>query len=107
MITYNWRVVKLEAYPLVNNMTNVVYAVHWECNAEEKTSDRTYVARAADNTYITVKLDNFTEYQDLTEAQVLEWVFQTMNREHMEARIAEVLASEKRPLVVTLPLPWN
>jgi hypothetical protein len=30
-----------------------------------------------------------------------------INKDHMEANIAEVLASEQRPIVVTLPLPWN
>jgi hypothetical protein len=107
MITYNWRIVKLEAYPSVNDKVNVVYAASWECNATEVVAGKSYAARAADMTYIKINLESFTEYQNLTEAQVLAWVFEVINKDHMEANIAEVLASEQRPIVVTLPLPWN
>lgn len=107
MITYNWRIVQLEAYPLVDDKFNVVYAASWECNATEVVDGKTYAARAADMTYIKVNLEPFTEYQNLTEAQVLGWVFEVINKDHMEANIAEVLASEQQPVVVTLPLPWN
>lgn len=107
MINYKWVIVKLDAFPLVDNKTNVVYAIHWECHAVEVNSDRTYVARASDVNLIPLDLTNFTEYESLTETQVLEWLHQVINKDHMEARLAEVMASEKQPLVVTLPLPWQ
>lgn len=108
MTEFTWRVLKMDVFPLADTQTNVVYMVHWECEAHEVNSDRTYAARANDCTFIdTSDLTNFTEYDNLTEEQVLEWVWASHPKVTWENRLQAAINESKAPLVLALPLPWN
>ena len=51
----------------------------------------------------------FTPYADLTEAQVIGWVQGAMGAEQVaayEANVAQQIADQINPPVVTPPLPW-
>jgi hypothetical protein len=52
----------------------------------------------------------FTPYADLTEAQVIGWVQDAMGEEVVagyEANVAQQIADQINPPVVTPPLPWG
>lgn len=106
-VTNTWAIVQMDAYPEVDGETDVVFNVHWTLNG----TDGTYQG----NVYGTqqVPLDGgapFTPYADLTEAQVIGWVQDAMGAEQvasLEANVAQQIADQANPPVVTPPLPWS
>lgn len=98
-----WSVVSVEAYPLVGGMQNVIYQVRWRLfNGQvplEGSQD------------IPAPTDSFTPFEQLTEAQVLDWVLTAMGPE-MKARHeaflgvpVEAPSVPEAPSSVTLTLP--
>jgi len=106
-ITNTWAVVQMDAYPEYDGETDVVFNVHWTLSA----TDGTYNGSVY-GTQI-VSLDPaapFTPYADLTEAQVIGWVQDAMGTEQVdayEANVAQQIADQANPPVVTPPLPWS
>lgn len=105
--TYTWSVNQLDAYPEHEGNTDVVFTVHWTMTGEE--------AGFSGSVYGTVgvTLDPdapFTAYADLTEAQVVGWVQDALGEETVasyEANVAQQIADQINPPVVTPPLPWS
>jgi len=48
---------------------------------------------------------DFVAFDDLTEADVLEWVYASVDKDEVEARLAADIESQKNPTVLT-GLPW-
>ena len=105
-ITYTWSVVQMDAYPELDNEPDVVFNVHWTMNG----TDGTYGGSVYGSQALTLDPSApFTPYNELTEAQVLGWVFTAMGTEQVaayEANVAEQIADQIDPPVVTPPLPW-
>lgn len=106
-ITNTWAVVQMDAYPEYDGETDVVFNVHWTLSATDGTyNGSVYGAQI-------VSLDPaapFTPYADLTEAQVIGWVQDAMGTEQVdayEANVAQQIADQANPPVVTPPLPWS
>jgi hypothetical protein len=97
----------MDAYPEADGETDVVFMVHWLLSG----TDGTY----AGSVYGTqsVSLDPaapFTPYAALTEAQVIGWVQGAMGEEQVaayEANVAQQIADQINPPVITPPLPWS
>jgi len=49
--------------------------------------------------------EDFVPFDQLTEADVLEWVYASVDKDEVEARLAADIESQKAPQVVT-GLPW-
>jgi hypothetical protein len=106
MITYNWNVVKMEAYPEKDGLTDVVFHVHWTLTG----IDGAYEG----NTYgsVNIALDEsvtYTPYNELTQEQVIGWVKEILGEEQvasLEANVATQIQNQINPPVVTPPLPW-
>ena len=94
------------SYPQAEGYTDVVITVNWACNG----TDGTYAAATVGSTG--VKLDPnapYTPYEDLTEAQVISWVWETMGPEQVEAvqnGIAQKIANDYYTPTI-LPNPWG
>ena len=58
------------------------------------------------NSQFTVQEGTFTPYDQLTEAQVLEWVFQNIQKDTIEAQLQVEIDNQVSPPVVYPPLPW-
>ena len=105
-ITNTWVINALDCYPEADGETDVVFTVHWTLVGEE--------AGFTGSVYGTVgvSLDEgstFTPYADLTEAQVVGWVQAALGDEQVaayEANVAQQIADQVDPPVVTPPLPW-
>lgn len=102
-ISYVWKVVQMDCIPQEGQYTDVVVNVHWSCLGTD--------SGASSNVYGTHALpsagDPFTDYEDLTESQVLDWCWDTgLDKTAVEASVALAVDSILNPPIVTPPLPW-
>lgn len=96
-ITYNWNISTLDR----DVATGYVTTAHWQCNAV----DGEHSASA----YSTCGWPEGTPtvpYEDLTQAIVLEWVWESVNKEATEASLAAQIALLKNPVKAT-GTPWG
>jgi hypothetical protein len=105
-VTYTWAVQQMDAYPEEDGETDVVFNVHWTLSG----TDGTYQGYVYGTQGVTINPDEpFTPYADLTQDQVLGWVFAAMGAEQVasyEANVAQQIQDQINPPVVTPPLPW-
>lgn len=103
-VVNTWNVVQMDCYPEADGEQDVVFTVHWTLSG----SDGDYTGSAYGS--ISVTLDAgapFTPYNQLTEAQVLGWVWENgIDKDATEANIAQQIENQKNPPVVSPPLPW-
>ena len=105
-ITNTWGVVQMNAYPELDGEQDVVFTVHWTLNG----TDGTYTGSVYGSVGVTLDPDApFVPYASLTEAQVIGWVQDALGEEQVasyEANVAQQIADQIDPPVVTPPLPW-
>lgn len=88
-----------------SGQTDVVYLVDWLASDTDGVNE----ARRGGKTEVPMS-DNFTPYADLTEQQVLGWVWAAMGDEAkaaLEANLNMQIVYMQQPPVVSLPLPWG
>jgi hypothetical protein len=97
----------MDAYPEQDGETDVVFNVHWTLTG----TDGTYSGNVYGSQSVTVDPEApFTPYADLTQAQVIGWVKDALGEEQvasLEANVAEQIANQINPPVVTPDLPWS
>ena len=98
-ITYNWTIANLEH----NVADGGVIVAHWRVTAE----DGEYTASAYGTAGFTPDptAAGFVPYADLTEADVLAWVWGSVDKDEMEANLAKQIADQKAPKTQA-GLPW-
>jgi len=108
MITYQWAVNSMTAYPEAEGETNVVFQIAYVVSA----TDGTYNSAAygsVDTTYVAGT--PFTPYDQLTLDQVNGWVATALGPDGIAKAQADcdaAIAAQRAPdLPVTPPLPWN
>ena len=105
-ITSTWGIVQLDAYPEKDGLTDVVFTVHWTLTG----TDDTYTGSVYGSVGVTLdEGGSYTPYADLTQAQVVGWVKDSLGAEQVASLEAGVLAqieNQKNPPVVTPALPW-
>lgn len=105
-ITNTWAVVQMDAYPEYEGQTDVVFTVHWTLTG----TDGTYIGSVYGSAGITLAEGaTFTPYADLTLDEVIGWVHDALGEEtvaNYEANVAQQIAAQANPPVVTPPLPW-
>jgi len=76
-----------------------VTTAHWTCVAED--------GEISVSSYGTCGFDGelTTPYESLTKEQVLEWVWQTVDKEETEASLASQIEAQKNPVSAT-GVPW-
>jgi hypothetical protein len=113
--TITWKVTNLDCYPKYDQETDVVFTVHWDCLgnmtvATGSLSGSVYNSRLYGTTGVMYHSGStFTPYSQLTEPQVLTWVFDAMGQEqkdNIEAGTANAIYTQIDPPVVNPPLPW-
>ena len=105
MTTYTWSVTNMQVYPQSESETNVVCAAAWNVSG----TDGTYSGSLNGSTAF--KLDPeapFTPYNELTQSQVLDWVFASIGEEGKATAEADVDAqiAYAASQVQDAPLPW-
>lgn len=99
---YIWKIAQLER----TAETGAVVTAHWRVTAQ----DGDYTASAYGSETFTSpdpESENFVPFEDLTEADVLGWVWnkEGFGKEQIEANLAAQIETEKNPPVVP-GLPW-
>lgn len=103
-----WIIEWMKTTPTTADPAEAVITVGWRCNGTEVDGDKTY----SGTVYSTVSLPaadpaNFTPYADLTQEQVLGWVWANgVDKDATEAAVAGQIENQKNPPVIQPPLPW-
>jgi hypothetical protein len=102
--TYTWTVTAMDCYPQEDGNTDVVFTVHWTCSG----TDGTYSSSVYSTCAVPAPSGGaFTPYQDLTQNQVLGWIWANgVDQTATEAAVAQQIANQVNPPVVTPALPW-
>jgi len=99
-----WAITKLKCHAELNGLADVVYRVWWSCVGE----DGEYSAEACSSCDLPSPSATFVQYANLTEQQVLEWVWANgVDKAGTEALVVSMIEEKKNPPVVTPPLPWR
>jgi hypothetical protein len=107
MSTITWSVINMQCYPQKDGETNVVFNVNWQCQAVQDKDGVPYGAVQSGSAACTLDPSApFTPYGQLTEAQVLGWVFAVINQGEVEAQVVNDLNAILNPPVVQNQLPW-
>lgn len=100
MIEYNWTIPNVER----EADTGFVTVVHWRVTAQ----DGEYTASSYGTVGFTPdrEAEGFVPFDQLTEAQVLEWVYASVDKAEMEANLAGQIEEQKAPKTVS-GTPWG
>ena len=107
MATFNWSIANTERYL----DTGGIFVVHWRVTAEETvgTGDDavTYTASAYGTCGFTpdASADDFVAYDDLTEDDVMAWVWADVDQDATEAALTAKIEADKNP-VSAVGVPW-
>lgn len=103
-ISYTWTVQNMSSQVQLDGYTDVVVQVAWTCSG----TDGTYYANIPGLTRVTFGGGpDFTPYTDLTEEEVLNWVWNSgVDQSSVQAEIDTQIELQVNPPIVVLPLPW-
>jgi hypothetical protein len=100
----NWSILSMVTQKQLDGLTDVVIQANWMCN-----DDNNIVRNSASVTFNPPQA-TFTPYDQLTQAQVLQWVFDALGADQVAAIESELqtqLDIVQNPPVVMLPNPWQ
>ena len=99
----SWTVAKTE----FDTATGGISVVHWRVTAEETVGEETYTASAYGTCGFTpdASAPDFVPFDQLTEADVLAWVWSSMDKDATEAALTAKIEEQKAPATVS-GLPW-
>ena len=106
--TIQWAVTSMSCYPQDAQQTDVVFRVNWSCTARLIDGLQSY--NAVENGAVGVEYTQgqpFTPYDQLTQDQVLGWVWEQVDKADVEAKVTANIAAQAAPPVVNPPLPWS
>ena len=105
-IVNTWNVVHMNEYPEFDGEQDVVFQVHWTLTGTEGE----YTGSVYGSVGVSLDAESpFTPYNELTLEQVIGWVQDALGAEQVaayEANVAQQIADQQNPPVVSLPLPW-
>jgi hypothetical protein len=104
-ISYTWTIENMSTQVQLDGYTDVVIQIGWTCSG----TDGTYYANIPGLTRVTFTgSSEFTPYADLTEEQVLGWLWSSgVDQSSVQAQIDTQIDLQVNPPVVVLPLPWT
>lgn len=103
----NWTIAQLER----NTTDNGVIVAHWRVTAEETVGTGDDAVTYTASSYGTCGFNpdpaspSFVPYEDLTEADVLAWVYESVDKDATEAALTANIEEQKNPVTET-GLPW-
>jgi hypothetical protein len=103
----DWSIGALDCKVSEDNLSDVVFNVHWRCSATEVDGDKTYSASVYSTCSVPGPGTPFTPYADLTQDQVLGWIWANgVDKSATEAAVQQQIYLQKNPVTITPPLPW-
>jgi hypothetical protein len=108
--TYFWTINPLECYPTASGESDVVFTAHWQLHAQEIVNEVTYSAASIGTAAVPLHSGSaFTPFEQLTLDQVTGWVEESLGTGSVDAMkegLAQQIANQIVPPVVTLQSPW-
>ena len=111
MITINWIIEQMFVRKVEGPYTDVVVTANWRCNGVDTVGtgddEKTYLGTAYGSSTFTAPTGSFTPYPDLSEEQVLDWVWAGgVDKVSIEANVSAQIENQINPPIVCLPNPW-
>lgn len=104
MSTFTWSIRWMQCKPTEGSYTDVVITAEWLCSG----SQETYNSGISGSASFPMPEGSFTPYADLTQDQVLGWVWANgVDKDATEAAVQQQIDNAINPPVVTPPLPWS
>ena len=103
--TYNWKINALDAKISHDSNDNVINTIHWGYSAVDN-DDAAKAASSIGTHSIVYDADNFTEYADITEANVIAWLEAGLDVEAMKASLDSQIELQKAPVDITFSNPF-
>ena len=103
-MTILWLIERLLVKPTEGSLTDVVITADWRCNGSQESFSGTCYGSTS---FAPPSGSGFTPYDQLTEAQVLDWCYANgVDQSAIEANVSLQIENQINPPVVSLPLPW-
>ena len=104
MTTIAWVIERLDCIPQTAEGADYVVTAYWRCSGVDGDYNGTVYATTS---FPVVQGPSFTPYADLTEAQVLGWVWDNgVDKDATEAAVEGQIEAQKNPPIVAPKLPW-
>lgn len=98
-----WTITALDVKPQAEGLTDVVVTAHWRCTGV----DGAHTGTVYSSTAMGPLQAEFTPYDQLTQQQVLDWVYaQGVDKAATEAAVQAQIDAQINPPVITPALPW-
>ena len=102
-MTILWIIERLLVKPTEGSLTDVVITADWRCNGSQDNYSGTCYGSAS----FAPPSGEFTPYDELTEAQVLNWCYANgVDKTVIEANVTQQIENQINPPVIAPPLPW-
>ena len=99
-----WNISQLDCVPQAPEGADYVVTAHWQCVGV----DGAYSGQVYSTTSFAVVEGAFTAYADLTQDQVLGWVWANgVDKTATEAAVEGQIEAQINPPIVAPPLPWS
>ena len=99
-----WNVSELNCLPDAEGKQDYVVTAHWQCNGLDGDYSGSVYSTCS---FAVVQGEAFTPYDQLTQDQVLGWVWANgVDKAATEAAVAQQIANQINPPIVSPPLPW-
>ncbi len=103
MTTITWNISQLDCLPQSAEGADYVVTAHWQCIGV----DGDYSGSVYSTCSFAVVQGAFTPYADLTQDQVLGWVWANgVDKDATEAAVEQQIQNQINPPIVSPPLPW-
>jgi len=103
----NWSISSLDCYVQQDNLSDVVYCVHWQCTDTQTIDGKEYSGRVYSTCSLPAPEGSFTPYDQLTQDQVLGFVWASgVDKDATEAAVQAQIDNQINPPVIQPPLPW-
>ena len=98
----NWIILQLDV-TTEGDLADVVITAHWTLTDAQDG----YFASTYGSTVLPAPSDDFTPYEDLTQEQVLVWIWENgVDKDQQEAIVQARIDAQINPPISTPPLPW-
>ena len=100
----NWNISVLNCIPQTAEGADYVICCHWQCNGVDGDYNGSVYSTCS---FPVVQGENFTPYNQLTQDQVLGWIWANgVDKSATEAAVEGQIQNQINPPVVSPPLPW-
>jgi len=106
-MTILWIIERLLVKPTEGSLTDVVITADWRCNGFVQSPTEAYSGTCYGSCSFAPPTGDLTPYEDLTEAQVLNWCYANgVDKTAIEANVTQQIENQINPPVIAPPLPW-